>query len=230
MKSIILTALLSTIAVAEVPRDWVDFRFSGATPYSYKPVLSATAKPGAAASTAGGTGPYKATHFGDLGFVGHTIFAPVNPPKDKKMPVLIYSNNGGLAIGTIDAMTVGEIASYGYYVVVEGAPDAGFSGGPGGGPAFSKATDGFDAVNWVVDQAAKGKLPNVDTTKIFCGGTSMGGMQSYTTLQETRVRGAVIISSGLFGGPNRAKLSKLSKPIGYFEGGTADMGKIILTS
>jgi hypothetical protein len=143
------------------------------------------------------------------------------------MPVLIYSNNGGLAIGTIDAATVVEISSYGYYVIVEGAPDAGFTGGPNGGPAFSKPTDGFDAINWVVEQAANGNLPNVDVTEIFAGGTSMGGMQSYTTSQDKRVLGTVLISSGLFGGPIRNKLSVLTRPVGYFEGGSSDMGKFI---
>ena len=225
MKSILLAALLSTGATAQYPPNFIDFRGNSGKGTG-KNLVSATVKP-AAAGSGGGTGPYKAKHWGDLGFTGHTIYAPVNPPKGQKMPVLVYSNNGGLAIGTIDAMTVVEISSYGYYVIVEGALDAGFTGGPGGGPAFAKSTDGFDAINWVVDQAANGKLPNVDATKIFAGGTSMGGMQSYTTSQDKRVLGTIIISSGLFGGPLRNKLSVLTKPIGYFEGGTSDMGKDI---
>jgi hypothetical protein len=228
MMSIILAALLSTVAMAQYPPGFIDFR-GNAGKGTGRVIISSTPKP-AAKGNGGGTGPYKAKHWGDLGFTGHTIYAPINPPKGQKMPVLIYSNNGALAIGTIDAMTVTEISSYGYYVVVEGAPDAGFSGGKGGGPSFSKSTDGFDAINWVVGQAAKGKLPNVDATKIFAGGTSLGGMQSYTTSQDKRVLGTLIISSGLFGGPLRNKLSVLTRPIGFFEGGSMDMGKNISLS
>ena len=228
MMSIILAALLSTVAMAQYPPGFIDFR-GNAGKGTGKFRISSTPKP-AAKGNGGGTGPYKAKHWGDLGFTGHTIYAPINPPKGQKMPVLIYSNNGALAIGTIDAMTVTEISSYGYYVIVEGAPDAGFSGGKGGGPSFSKSTDGFDAINWVVGQAAKGKLPNVDATKIFAGGTSLGGMQSYTTSQDKRVLGTLIISSGLFGGPLRNKLSVLTRPIGFFEGGSMDMGKNISMS
>jgi hypothetical protein len=227
MKSAILGAFLSTLVVAQYPPNYVDFRGVGAAKGATgKPIISSAPKPGEA-GPGGGTGPYKAKHFGDLGFTGHTIYAPVNPPKD--MPVLIYSNNGGLAIGTIDASTVKEIASYGYYVVVEGAPDAGFTSGGSFGPAFSTATDGFDAINWVIEQAAAGKLPNVDPTKIFAGGTSMGGIQSYTTSQDKRVSGTVIISSGLLTPTLRGKLSLLSKPVGYFEGGTSDQGKKLPT-
>lgn len=223
MKFIVLGALLSTVAVAQYPPGYVDFRSGAGGKAGNGKIPSSTPKPGQA-GPGRGSGPYKAKHFGDLGLTGHTIFAPVTPPAGK-MPILIYANNGGLAVGTIDANTVVEIASYGYYVIVEGAPDAGFSGGPGGGPPFSAPTDGFDAINWIVDQVAKGKITNVDTSKIFAGGTSMGGMQSYTTSQDKRVSGTIIISSGLFGGPLRNKLSVLTKPVGYFEGGTSDMGK-----
>jgi hypothetical protein len=226
MKSIILGTLLSTVAIAQYPPNFVDFRGNSGGKGAGLPVISSNAKP-AATGNGAGTGPYKAKHWGDLGFVGHTIYAPISPPKGEKMPVLIYSNNGALAIGTIDSATVTEISSYGYYVIVEGAPDAGFTGGKGGGPSFSKSTDGFDAINWVIDQAAKGKLPNVDTTKIFAGGTSMGGLQSYTTSQDKRVSGTLIISSGLLTGNLRPKLSALTKPVAYFEGGTSDSGKSI---
>jgi hypothetical protein len=55
-------------------------------------------------------------------------------------------------------------------------------------------------------------------------------MQSYTTSQDKRVLGTLIISSGLFGGPLRNKLSVLTRPIGFFEGGSMDMGKNISMS
>jgi hypothetical protein len=226
MKFIILGALLSTVAVAQYPAGWIDFRSGSPGTGAPKKSAAGTPKPGSPTVTGRITGPYKAKNLGDLGFTGYTIYSPASPPSGLKLPVLIYSNNGGLAVGRIDEATVAEISSYGFYVIVQGAPDAGFSGGPGGGPPFSNPSDGFDAINWVVSQ--QGKLPNADTSKIFAGGTSMGGLNSYTTSQDKRIAGTLIISSGILAGAGlRAKLSVLTKPVGYFEGGSSDVGKNI---
>jgi hypothetical protein len=228
MKFIILGALLSTVALAQYPPGWIDFRSgSPGKGGGAKAAGGGSPKPGSPTVMGRITGPYKAKNMGDLGFTGYTIYSPQNPPKGQKLPVLIYSNNGGLAVGRIDEATVAEISSYGYYVIVQGAPDAGFSGGPGGGPPFSNPSDGFDAINWI-QGAGQSKLPDVDTTKIFAGGTSMGGLNSYTTSQDKRISGTLIISSGILtGGALRAKLSVLTKPVGYFEGGGSDAGKNI---
>jgi len=219
---------LSAVAVAQYPPGWIDFRSGTPGVREPKAFVEGIPKPGPATVTGTITGPYKAKNLGDLGFTGYTIYAPMNPPTGQKLPVIIYSNNGGLAVGRIDETIVAEISSYGYYVIVEGAPDAGFTGGPGGGPPFSNSSDGFDAINWVVNQGANGKLPDVDATKIFAGGTSMGGINSYTTSQDKRISGTLIISSGILSGAAlRAKLSVLTKPVGFFEGGSSDAGKNI---
>jgi len=131
---------------------------------------------------------------------------------------------GCLWIGTVDARIVLELASYGYYVIVDGAVNATFTGGPGGGPKFAGSTDGFEAIDWVVEQSESGKLKDVDHNKFVVAGTSCGGILSYNTIQDKRVIAAAIISSGLFGGPIRAKLNELKKPIGFFEGGVFDGG------
>jgi hypothetical protein len=229
MKFIILGAFLGTAAVAQYPTGWIDFKTGTPGTGVAKSFVEGTPKPGSTTLSATITGPYKAQLLGDLGFTGYSIYAPVNPPTGQRLPVLIYSNNGGLAIGRVDESIVAEISSYGYYVVVEGAPDATFTSGPSSGPPFSTSSDGFDAINWVVNQGTNSsKLPNADVTKIFAGGTSMGGINSYTTSQDKRIVGTLIISSGILAGDTvRAKLSVLTKPVGYFEGGSADPGKNI---
>jgi hypothetical protein len=95
------------------------------------------------------TGLYKAKNLGDLGFTRYTIYSPATPPPGK-VPMLIYSNNGGLAVGRIDEATVAEIVSYGYYVIVGGAPNTGISSGSSSGLPFSNLLDSFNAINWVV--------------------------------------------------------------------------------
>jgi hypothetical protein len=219
MKLLVLNALLSTVAVAQYPPGFIDF--GGGTPSKGAGGgVPPTGPPVTGTPKTGGSGPYKAKMIGDQGFTGHTLYAPVTTPKEK-MPVLIYANNGCLAVGTIDAMALLEIASHGYFVITHGSPTASLSN-----PTFSAPTAGFDAIAWITDAVKKGKFPGVDTTKIIAAGTSCGGFQTYTTSQHKQVMGAMLISSGLFGGAIRNKLSLLTKPLGYFEGGTSDMGKV----
>lgn len=223
MKLTVLVALLSTLVVAQYPPGFVDFG-GGTASKGHPSGPPPTGPPVTGTPRTGGSGPYKAKMIGDQGFTGHTLYAPATTPKEK-MPVLIYANNGCLAVGTIDAMALLEIASHGYFVITHGSPTASLSN-----PSFSAPTSGFDAINWITDQVAKGKFPGVDTTRIIAAGTSCGGFQTYTTSQHKQVIGAMLISSGLFGGAIRNKLAILTKPLGYFEGGTSDMGKDIAIS
>ena len=176
-------------------------------------------------------GPYKAKVLETQPLEGHTIYSPSDPPPTgQKWPGFIYHNNGCLAIGKVDQKIVLEISSFGYYVIADGNINATFTSGPGGGPNFAPSDTGIKAIEWVVDQAEKGKLPDVDATKFGVGGTSCGGILSYNTLQHKRVLAAAIISSGLFGGAGREKLKDLKKPIGFFEGGPFDGGESLWTS
>lgn len=240
MKYILLTALFSTAAVAQLPDGYYDFRGGkGGIPGS------AAAPPGKSMGSAKDAalnailsqtpkslkGPYKAKILDTQPLEHHTIYTPSDPPPTgQKWPGFIYHNNGCLAIGKVDQRIVLEIASYGYYVIADGNINATFTSGPGGGPNFATSDTGIKAIEWVVDQAEKGKLPEVDATKFGVAGTSCGGILSYNTLQHKRVLAAAIISSGLFGGAGRDKLKDLKKPIGYFEGGPFDGGESSLIS
>jgi len=207
-------ALLGVVAAQGYPPGFIDF--GGGTPSKGKGGgIPPTGPPVTGTPRQGGTGPYKGKMIGDQGFTGHTLYQPVTAPKEKQ-PVLVYANNGCLAVGTIDAQALLEIASYGYFVITHGSPTASLSN-----PSFSAPTAGFDAINWITDQVAKGKFPGVDPQKVIAAGTSCGGFQAYTTSQHKQVLGAMLISSGLFG--NRGQLPKLTKPLGYFEGGSSDM-------
>jgi len=233
MKPLLLASLFTALAVAEYPPDYIDFRGGGGG--SAKGGDPRAPKGGAKSSGSGktytgggapaGAGQYKAIVHKDQPLAGHTIVSPASPPPaGTKWPGLIYHNNGCLAIGLVDVFNIVQnIASFGFYVVIDGNVDDGFQSG-GSGPKFSGSTDGFDAIDWVVEQAGTGKLPSVDATKFGVAGTSCGGMQTYTTLQHSKAVAGAIISSGLFGGPQRAKLNQIKKPLGYFEGGSMDAG------
>jgi hypothetical protein len=247
MKSILLTALFSTAAVAQLPAGFYDFRGGrGAMPQAKgagpgEPAAAAPAGKGmgsAKDSALNGIlsqtptslkGPYKAKILEVQPLPQHTIYGPSDPPPiGQKWPGFIYHNNGCLSIGKVDQKIVLEIASYGYYIVVDGNINSTFTSGPGGAPNFAPSDNGVKAIEWVIDQADKGKLPDVDATKFGVAGTSCGGIQTYTTMQHKRVVAAAVISSGLFGGAGRDKLNDLKKPIGFFEGGPYDGGESFL--
>jgi hypothetical protein len=245
MKSLILVALFSTAAVAQLPAGYINF---------HTPKGAAAKGPDAAGAPAAAPagkgmgsakdsalngilnqtpttfkGPYKVKILPAQPLADHTIYAPSDaPPIGTKWPAFIYHNNGCLSIGKVDQKIVMEIASFGYYVVADGNINSTFTSGPGGAPNFSPSDTGIKAVDWVVDQAEKGKLPDVDASKFGVAGTSCGGMLTLNTLQHKRVLAAAVISSGLFSGNGRDKLNELKKPIAYFEGGPFDIGKSIL--
>jgi hypothetical protein len=239
MKPVALASFFVTLAAAEYPPNFIDFRGGmgamggkGGDPRSGKGgAITGPGKTYTGKTMAGGAGKFKAVVHKDQPLPGHTIVSPAAaPPAGTKWPGLIYHNNGCLAIGLVDVFNIVQnIASFGYYVVIDGNVDDGFQSG-GKGPKFSSSTDGFDAIDWVVKQSEAGKLPNVDASKFGVAGTSCGGMQTYTTLQHKRAAAGAIISSGLFGGPQRAKLNQINKPLGYFEGGQADPGRILTIS
>lgn len=59
------------------------------------------------------SGPYKSGYYEDSSLPGHTIFAPVDPPADLKLPILIWSNGGCSGNGTLFRRSLWEVASYG---------------------------------------------------------------------------------------------------------------------
>jgi hypothetical protein len=40
------------------------------------------------------TGPYKAGFWAEPGLPKHTVFAPLEPPKDVKLPIMVWGNGG----------------------------------------------------------------------------------------------------------------------------------------
>ncbi|KAF2435972.1 hypothetical protein EJ08DRAFT_684927 [Tothia fuscella] len=102
---------------------------------------------GGAAPVQGGlaTGPYKSGYFEDPGFPKHTIFAPVSPPPELKMPVLIFGNGGCSGNGTLFRRSLWEMASYGI---------------------FSIAMGSIAGSDWVEKNAGRGQYTNVDGSRI----------------------------------------------------------------
>ena len=69
----------------------------------------------------GGSGPYPAKLLTEPTLPKHTIYAPKNPPpKNVKMPVLIWGNGGCTSSGTPYGAFLNNIASHGYLAIANG--------------------------------------------------------------------------------------------------------------
>jgi hypothetical protein len=61
------------------------------------------------------TGPYKSGFYEDSSLPKHTIFAPVSPPADLKLSILIQSNGGCSSNETLFRRSLWGVASHGKY-------------------------------------------------------------------------------------------------------------------
>ncbi|QDS68885.1 hypothetical protein FKW77_007662 [Venturia effusa] len=164
------------------------------------------------------TGPYKSGYYEDSSLPGHTIFAPVSPPADLKLPILIWSNGGCSANGTLFRRSLWEVASYGIYAIAAGSPTGKGSTSNLGSP---QALPQKAALKWVDANAGQGKYANLDKTRLAAGGQSCGGLESYAIWDHPLVKTIGIFNSGELKGV--AIASKVTKPIFYFLGGPSDV-------
>jgi hypothetical protein len=116
-----------------------------------------------------GSGKYAARYAMDSSLPDHTIYAPASPPKDIKMPVMIFGNGGCINNGAMFANFLTEIASYGYVVIANGKTS---------GFGQSKVSQMKDSIDWVMKDGAA-KYGTIDKDKIVAAGQSCGGLEAY---------------------------------------------------
>ena len=116
--------------------------------------------------------------------------------------------------GTSTAEFHQEIASHGFLVIVNNGPTA---------RTTTTADSLITAANWAEKVAGTGKYANVDKSRIAVGGWSCGGLQVYTVANDTRWATLGIFSSGQLDATQSVPVvGKITKPIFYFLGGSAD--------
>lgn len=160
----------------------------------------------------GGNGPYApGTWSTDSSLSGHTIYKPTNAA-NIKIPVMLWGNGGCSANGIGQAPFLQQIASQGVLVIASGAPN-------GQGSTTSAVMKA--SIDWIKNQAGKGNYANVDASRIVAAGWSCGGIEAYDQINDARVMGVGIWSSGLLNNYDAAK--KFNKPVFYFLGGSSDI-------
>lgn len=178
-------------------------------------VVALTTQPASAA--VGGSGPYPAGYETQASLPNHTIFRPETLPT-AKLPVVVWGNGGCMGIGTMFQNFLTEIASHGFLVIVNGAPNGG-----GVQETYTQLTESMD---WVVKEATNPSSKyygKVDTTKIAVGGQSCGGLEAYYVATDPRITTITIFNSGLLTAAEKPMLQSITKPIAYFIGGSTDI-------
>ena len=188
-----------------------------------------------------GSGKYPARMVSDPTLPGHTIYAPLSPPTDAKLPVIVWGNGGCIANGASFQIFLTEVASHGYLVLANGpssrsgkaatrkgeAAPKGKSGrgGLGGlfGSASTKVSDLTTSIEWV-EKGSAAKYGSIDATKIATAGQSCGGLEAYSaSYHDPRVKLTVLFNSGVIDDQKTYLLQELKAPVAFFLGGPKDI-------
>jgi hypothetical protein len=173
----------------------------------------------------GGTGPYISYYFEDASFPNHTIYQPKDY-SHLKLPVIAWANGGCAINGTNFAGFLGEVASYGAFIIAVGSIE--------GVPYNPNATANVvadvhperqnAAINWISRVAGTGQYRHVDASRLSVWGQSCGGLESYYNAFDGRSTSVGIFDSGeLTVNDSIAFAARVTKPIFYFLGGPTDV-------
>ena len=169
-----------------------------------------------------GTGPHKVvieTNSAN-GIKCGTIYRPEDLGAANKYPILVWGEGGCSQDGYSNQAAMGEIASWGYFVVADGTPgSANACAGGQDGKAF------LDYISWAIaenDKSCSAYYQSLEPTKIAADGFSCGGLMSENSSGDPRFSAIGITSSGLMGA-NTALYAKIHTPFKIMNGGSSDI-------
>ncbi|HEX7597475.1 MAG TPA: hypothetical protein VF518_04620 [Polyangia bacterium] len=171
----------------------------------------------ASSTTVTGSGPHKVTieTNSGAGIKNGTIFRPTDLGEGKKYPIFVWGEGGCSQDGLSNKASMGEIASWGYFVVADGSS----AGGGGTAAAF------LDYISWAIaenDKSCSAYYQSLDTTKIAADGFSCGGLMAENAAGDPRFTAAGLTSSGLFSA-DQAVYKKIHTSFKILLGGSVDM-------
>jgi hypothetical protein len=175
-----------------------------------------------AGESVSGTGPHEVvieTNSED-GIRCGTIFRPAELGGAEKYPILVWGEGGCSQNGLSNRAAMGEIASWGYFVVADGTP-GGENACQGGqsGEAF------LDYITWAIAENSKpcsAYYQSLETTKIAADGFSCGGLMAENVSDDPRFAAIGITSSGLMGA-NDSLYDAIHTPFKIMNGGESDI-------
>jgi hypothetical protein len=175
-----------------------------------------------ASASVTGTGPHKVVIETNsaAGIKCGTIFRPEDLGGAEKYPIFVWGEGGCSQNGLSNQAAMGEIASWGYFVIADGTPNGtNACGGGQDGKAF------LDYLTWSIAENGKScsaYYGSLDTTKIAADGFSCGGLMSENVSGDARFTAIGITSSGLMGA-NATLYNKIHTPFKIMNGGSSDI-------
>jgi hypothetical protein len=168
-------------------------------------------------TTVSGSGPHKVVieTNSDAGIKSGTIYRPSDLGPGKNYPIFVWGEGGCAQDGLSNKAAMGEIASWGYFIVADG------SSAGGGGTA--KAMIAY--ITWAIAEnrnPCSAYYQSLDTSKIAADGFSCGGLMSEEASSDPRFTAIGITSSGLQT-PNDNIYKKIHTPFKIMNGGSSDM-------
>jgi hypothetical protein len=149
-----------------------------------------------------------------------TIFRPADLGGTEKYPIFVWGEGGCSQNGLSNQAAMGEIASWGYFVVADGTPNStGACAGGQDGKQF------LDYITWAIAENGKSCSAysgSLDTTKIAADGFSCGGLMAENVSGDPRFTAIGITSSGLMGA-NATLYNKIHTPFKIMNGGSSDI-------
>ena len=189
--------------------------------------VNCTANPSKpAGSTVSGSGPHKVVieTNSDPGIKYGTIYRPEDLGSGKKYPIFVWGNGGCSQNGYSNKAAMGEIASWGYFIVADGTPN-GTGNKMTGGDDMGDPKPFYDYITWAISQnknPCSAYYESLDTTKIASDGFSCGGLMAINGAGDPRFSAIGYSSSGLFS-DSPAKWKAIHTPFKIMNGGSSDM-------
>jgi hypothetical protein len=179
----------------------------------------------AVSANAIGSGPHKVTveTNSDSGIKCGTIFRPTDLGGSEKSPIFVWGEGGCSQNGLSNQAAMGEIASYGYFIVADGTP--GGTGACTAGATMGDPKAFLDYITWAIaenDKPCSAYYQSLDTTKIAADGFSCGGLMAENASGDPRFTAIGITSSGLFAA-NQNLYKSMHTPIKILLGGSGDI-------
>ncbi len=176
----------------------------------------------ATGKTVSGTGPHQVVieTNSENGIKCGTIYRPKDLGGAEKYPIFVWGEGGCSQDGYSNQAAMGEIASWGYFVVADGTP--------GGSNACASNQNGkslLDFITWAIAENGKScsaYYQSLETTKVAADGFSCGGLMAENASGDPRFTAIGITSSGLMSN-NAALYDKIHTPFKIMNGGSSDV-------